>query len=216
MKESSYAILGLGRYGRRLMTLLASTGAEILIADDDSEVVNMYADKVTRAVSLDLSNPAAIEKIGLENVDITIVDLSKRLEASIMCIMVARESGVKEIIATASADRFKETMLKVGADEVVIPEDEAAVRIARRLISEDFMEYYDIGGGLCVIKAHPKKEWTGRSLMLLDLPRKENVRIIAVEQEDGSMEMSIDPSMVLQEDSVVAIVIPKSRIYDLI
>ena len=52
--------------------------------------------------------------------------------------------------------------------------------------------------------------------MLLDLPRKENVRIIAVEQEDGSMEMSIDPSMVLQEDSVVAIVIPKSRIYDLI
>lgn len=215
MKESSYAILGMGRFGRKLTETLAATGAEILIADQDEEVVNQYASLVTRAVCLDLANPVALEKIGLDSIDIAIVDLSGQLESSIMCAMVARELGARTIISTASTDRAREILLRVGTDEVVIPEDEAALRLARRLISEDFLEYYDIGGGLCVIKSRPKSSWTGRKLRLLDLPRKENVRIIAIER-DGRMDMNVSADTVLDEDSVVALTIPKANIYDLI
>ena len=100
MKETSYAVLGMGRYGSKLALTLAGTGAEILIADRNSQIVNEYADSVTRAVSLDLGNPVALQEIGLDLTDIVIIDLSEDLEDTIMCTMIAREKGVKTIIAT--------------------------------------------------------------------------------------------------------------------
>lgn len=215
MKEPSYAILGMGRYGRKLAVTLAGTGSEILIADPDSDIINHYASRVTHAVCLDLSNPNALADIGLNNIDVAIVDLSQQLEAAIMCTMVAREQGVRKIIATASTDRFSDILNRIGADEVVIPDDEAAVRMARRLISEDFMEYYDLGGELCVIKTHPKKSWTKKSLQKLRLFETEQVRIIAIER-DGIMEMQFPPGTILSEDDTIALAIHKSGIYDFI
>ena len=93
MKETSYAVLGMGRYGSKLALTLAGTGAEILIADRNAQIVNEYADSVTRAVSLDLGNPVALQEIGLDLTDIVIIDLSEDLEDTIMCTMIAREKA---------------------------------------------------------------------------------------------------------------------------
>lgn len=163
MKETSYAILGMGRFGRKLTTMLDATGAEILIADCNSDIINRYADHATTAVCLDLSNANALYDIGLEHINVAVIDLGTNLEPAVMCIMIAKELGVKHIIATANTTRFGEVLKKLGANEIIIPEDDAAVRMARRLISKDFLEYYDLGGNLCVIKAHPKKEWTKKA-----------------------------------------------------
>ena len=214
-KEASYAVLGLGRYGRKLAVTLAVTGSSILIADRNEEMVNRYADRVTQAVCGDLASEAVLNELGLEHIDIAIVDLSHHLEAAIMAIMSARDHGVKKIIATASTERGKEILEKIGADEVVIPDDDAAVRMARRLISEDFMEYFDLGGGLCVIKTRPQKEWTRKSLAKLQLREKEQINIVAVER-DGRMEAAVSPDIVLREDDIVAFTVEKDRIYDFI
>ena len=214
MKEQAYAILGMGRYGCKMAQMLAGTGAQVLIADSDQDIINQYADKTTYAATLDMANPAALQGIGLERIDVAIVDLSDHLEESIVSIMVAKEQGVKRVIATARSDRFREVMLRVGADEVVIPEDAAAAQMARLLILDDFMTYFDIGGDLCVLKAQPKREWTKKSLRKLQL-REEQINIIAIDR-NGQMDINISPETVLPEGCPVVLTIPKSRIYDLI
>lgn len=214
MKEASYAILGMGRYGCKMAQTLTGTGAQVLIADSDNDIINQYADKVTLALTLDMSNPSALQGIGLERIDVAIVDLSDHLEESIVSIMVAKEQGVKRVIATARSDRYREVMLRVGADEVVIPEDSAAAQMARLLILDDFMTYFDIGGDLCVLKAQPKKEWAKKSLRKLKL-REEQINIIAIDR-NGEMDIDIKPETVLPEGCPVVLTIPKSRIYDLI
>ena len=72
-KEASYAVLGLGRYGRKLAVTLAVTGSSILIADRNEEMVNRYADRVTQAVCGDLASEAVLNELGLEHIDIAIV-----------------------------------------------------------------------------------------------------------------------------------------------
>lgn len=215
MKETSYAVLGMGRFGRKLTTMLDATGAEILIADCNSDIINRYADHATTAVCLDLSNANSLYDIGLEHTDVAVIDLGTNLEPAVICIMIAKELGVKHIIATANTNRFGEILKKIGADEIIIPEDDAAVRMARRLISRDFLEYYDLGGNLCVIKAYPKKEWTKKSLEKLRLPESEHIRIIAIEK-NGEMKMDFTPDLVLEEDMPIAIAIRKSDIYDFV
>ena len=94
MKESSYAILGMGRFGRQVAQHIAGLGAEILIADIDEKKINEYASRYTHAVVLDLRDDIALKKIGLEHIDIAIVDLSHNTDAAVMSIMVAKEVGV--------------------------------------------------------------------------------------------------------------------------
>lgn len=215
MDEYSYAIIGMNRYGIKLGQALSATGVQVLIADNNQDTINLYADKFTYAVCLDLANSEALNKIGLDQIDIAIVDLSDQLESAIVSVMVCKEQGVKKVIATARSDRFREVMLRVGADEVVIPEDTAAAQMARLLISEDFMAFFDIGGGMCILKTKPKPEWKKKSLRKLMLPENQNIKVIAIEQE-GTMTTQIRADTVIPADCDLAIAIPKTQIYDMI
>lgn len=215
MKEDSYAILGMNRYGIRLGHALAATGTEVLIADENKDTVNLYADRFTYAVCLDMTNPEALKKIGLDQIDVAIVDLSDQLEAAIVCIMVAKEQGVKKVIATAKSDRYREVMMRVGADEVIIPEDTAAAQMARLLISADFMTFFDIGGDLCVLKTQPKPEWTKKTLRKLQLMETQQIKVIAIDN-DGTMDMKVRADTVVPKDCTLVIIIPKTHIYDFV
>ena len=215
MKENSYAILGLNRYGLKMAHTIASTGADVLIADENQDMINLHADKFTFAACLDLTNQNALSQIGLEQVDVAIVDLSENLEAAIVSVMVAKEQGVAKVIATAKSDRFREVLIRVGADEVVIPEDAAAAQMARLLITDDFMTYFDIGGDLCVIKVRPKKEWVNKSLRKLNLPETQQISIIAIEQ-DGVINSAISADTVIPGDCIVVMSTSKSHMYDFI
>ena len=142
-EEKSYAVLGMGRYGRKIAETIAKTGVDVLVADSDYDLINEYSSIFTYAVSLDLNNEKALRDLGLNQIDIAIVDMKNNLEATIMCIMIAKEEGVSKVIATAGTEMAEQILKKVGADEVVIPEHDAAFRMAKNLISEDFIEYFD-------------------------------------------------------------------------
>ena len=215
MKEMTYAFLGMNRYGYRLALSIAATGAEVLIADGRKDVVDLYADSFTFAVCLDMANAAALEKIGLDQIDIVVVDLPDQLEAAIVSVMVAKEQGVKRVIATASSDRFRDVMMRVGADEVVIPYDTAAAQMAKLLISADFMTFFDIGGNLCVLKVQPRKEWVNQSLRKLQLKEKEQINVSAIEL-DGVMDSYVRADTVIPKDSTLVIALPKTQMYDFI
>lgn len=215
MKELSYAFLGMNRYGYRLALSIAGTGSDVLIADSRKDIVNLYADSFTYAVCLDLSNAAALEKIGLDQIDIVVVDLPDQLEAAIVSVMVAKEQGVNRVIATARSDRFRNVMERVGADEVVIPDDTAAAQMAKLLISADFMTFFDIGGNMCVLKVQPRKEWTNQRLRKLQLKEKEQINVIAIER-DGEMDPYVRADTVIPKDCTLVIALPKSKMYDFI
>lgn len=215
MKENSYAILGLNRYGLKLAHTIALTGADVLIADENQDMINLHADNFTFAACLDLTNQNALSQIGLEQVDVAIVDLSENLEAAIVSVMVAKEQGVSKVIATAKSDRFREVLMRVGADEVVIPEDAAAAQMARLLITDDFMTYFDIGGDLCVIKVSPKREWKNKSLRQLNLPETQQINIIAIEKA-GEINAAITADTIIPNDCTLVMATLKTNMYDFV
>ena len=88
--DKSFAVLGLGKSGRAIARELAVNGAEVIAADKSEELVNSVADEVTAAMIADLTSAEAIKGLGISNVDVVIVTMALSLEASIMCVMVAR------------------------------------------------------------------------------------------------------------------------------
>ena len=209
--KKSIAVLGLGRFRQFLTAALAKSGADVLIADDDEEIVRKYANSVSCAVKADLNDPEVIRGLGLSGVDTAVVAMGSSLDASIMCVMVAKELGVPHVIAKAASLRMGEILRRVGADEIIYPEKESAEVTARRLMSSDFLEFFDLGDELCVCSLKPKKEWIGKSLRELKLRDRYHMNIVAM-REGGRTTSSLDPDELLSKDCELFAVVERSTL----
>ena len=212
--KKSIAVLGLGRFGQFLTSALCKSGADVLIADDDEEIIRKYANDVSCAVKADLNDPEVIRGLGLSGVDTVVVSMGSSLDASIMCVMVVKELGVKHVIAKAASLRMGEILRRVGADEIIYPEKESAELTARRLLSSDFLEFFDLGSELCVCSLKPKKEWIGKTLRELHLRDRYGMNIVAI-RENGQTSASPDPDEPLNESCELFAVLERSTLEQL-
>ncbi len=215
MAERNYAVLGLGRFGLKVAETVVKTGVTMLVADSDSEKIDNVGGRFASAVSFDMTNVEALRDIGLENIDVAIVDLSDDLEGSISCVMTCVECGVEQIVATADNHRAGAVLKRLGATEIIIPEEESALRLAKALISDDFLEYTDLGDGLCIVKLHVKTEWGGKSIRKLKLHEKNGITIIAVQGEEG-LTADFSADHVLNTGDPIALAMKKDALYQFV
>lgn len=206
--KHSFAILGLGRFGRKVADGLIEGGADILVADRDEEVIREYSGRVTSAIVAELSDEKALRSMGIGSVDVVIVAMGENLEASILSCMVAKEAGASKVIAKASSRRMGEILLKVGADEIIFPEEESAFRTAKRLISNNFLDYYELEDNLCLVEIAPKAEWVGKTLRELNLRNVYRVNVVAI-REESKMISHIDSDIPIKSDSRMLMVMEK-------
>ena len=75
-------------------------------------------------------------------------------------------------------------LLKLGADKVVIPEQEQANRLARSLSSTNVLDYIELSDAYGIIEVPAPASWIGKSLKELNVRAKLGVNIIAIKHGD--------------------------------
>ena len=152
--SKSIAVLGLGRFGKKLALGLYENGVDVMAVDRDQKLIDSISDKVTYALVADFSNAESIKGIGLEEMDTVVVAMGSDLTASIMAVMISKELGVPYVMAKASDERMGAILTKVGADEVIYPEEEMGERTARILVFDSFLEFFEIDDLLLTLLRH--------------------------------------------------------------
>jgi len=211
MKTKTFAVLGLGRFGMSVADELMERGAEVLVVDQNERLIDENARKYTQTVIADLTDADDIRQLGLGNMDAVIVCMSQNLEASIMCVMIAKECGVHKVIAKAEDTMKGEILKKVGADQIVFPEMESGIRAAFQLIFHDVMRFFDLTGELVIVEMEPRREWCGKTLYDLDLRKKYGINVIAYQKDDKVYEVS-SAKTVIQQGAVLLIVTTKANL----
>jgi len=181
--EKSIAVLGLGNYGMSLAKEMYNMGADVLAVDKDEEKIKEIADSCTEAVCLDLTSEEEISTLDLKSMDIVVCGMGKNLAASIMAITISKEQNVPVVVAKSSSTRMTSILKKIGADKVVIPEEENGMRSARIIASDTLLDYFQVDENLCMIEMSPAADWVGHSLIELNLRKHYKINIVA-KQED--------------------------------
>ncbi len=206
--NKSFAVFGLGRFGRKVALSLYDMGAEVMVVDRDQELLEKLSGHVTYAIEADLSDAEDIKGLGIENTDVVIVAMGSDLTSSIMSVMVSKEIGVPYVVAKASDERMGSILEKVGADKVIFPEEETAMRTARKLMSDSFLEFFDIDDNLCLLEMRPKKEWIGKNLIELNLREQYSINVVAI-KSNNEMRSYIDPKKPLSESDELLVIAEK-------
>ncbi len=204
----SIAVFGLGRFGKSIATTLYEAGADVMVVDKNPKLVEAFSENATYAINADVSNADAVKGLGIEEVDAVVVAMGSDLTASIMSVMVAKELGVPYVMAKASDERMGAILKKVGADKVLFPEEESGARTARILVSESFMDYFDIDENLCMLEMKVKPEWVGKNLMELNLRKQYKLNVVAI-KNNKKKHLFVDPEKPLQKETELLIVVDK-------
>lgn len=209
--QKSFAIIGLGRFGRSVARQLYNDGADVMVIDNDEEEVNKIADSVTVAISCDVTDTDALRNAGIGNMDAVIVSMADSLEPSIMCVMTAKDLGVPFVVAKARDDISGEIYTKVGADLVLYPEKTSGIQLAHRLMSNDFLDFFELSDTVSLIELMPKKEWVGKSLKQLNLRKEYKINVIAI-KEENEVNVAMDPDEPLKAECPLLITVKKSDV----
>ncbi len=207
--KKSFAVMGLGRFGRSIALELSKLGADVMVIDNDEEKINRLSDYVTCAINVDVRDTTALKDAGISNMDAVIVAMADFLEPSIMGVITSKELGVPFVIAKARDHVTGEILDKVGADKVVFPERESGKRISKQLMCQDFLEFFDLSENVSLIEILPKKEWIGKSLRELNLRKEYKINVIAV-KEDDDVNVAMDPDEPLKENCPLLITVKKT------
>ena len=92
---------------------------------------------------------------------------------------------------------------------MVYPEKESGMRLSRKLLSTDFLEFFELSDTVSLIELMPKKEWVGKSLKELNLRKNYRINVIAI-KENNDINVVMDPDEPLKEDCPLVITIKKS------
>ena len=72
--NKTYAVFGLGRYGRAVAEELVKNGADVIAVDRNEELVNDAAQFIPVCKCADITDPETIKRLGISNIDVVIVD----------------------------------------------------------------------------------------------------------------------------------------------
>ncbi len=175
-----YAIIGLGRFGSRLATLLVDAGAEVIAIDKQRELVEAMRDRVTLAVCLDSTDEEALLAQGIDKVDVAIVGIGTAFEASALTTVILKQIGVPRVIARATTSVRAQILSRIGADDIVNPEQESAERWRNRLMAPSIMERIELAEGFSLVQVAAPEKFAGKTLMELNVRNKYNVNVVAI------------------------------------
>lgn len=204
-----FAVIGLGRFGRRLAKNLAAAGAEVIAIDRDRLIVEELRDQVTLAIALDATDEQALRIQGVDQVDCAIVGIGTNFEANALTTALLKSMRVQRVISRAGNDMQAQILSRIGADAVVKPEDEAADRWGHRLLAPFMIDHIELGEQYALVQMAAPLAWEGKTLAELDLRKRHNVTVVAIKRRvPTSGPTGVDTF----EERVVDVPMPSSRL----
>ena len=203
--EKQYAVLGLGSFGESVALTLEKMGCDVLVMDDSYEKIQEISDKVSYAMKADVADPDALQALGGRNLDGVVVAVSENLEAGIMATMLCKEMGIPLVVAKAKNELQGAILTRVGADRIVYPEIEMGSRVAKSLISREFMDWIELSNDYSMVEIAVPERWAGRGLADLSVRERLGINVVGI-IINGKIDVNLDPQMPLPRDGILIVI----------
>ena len=213
--KKTYAVFGLGRYGMAVARELAESGIEVMAVDIDQKIVNDAAAYLPLCKCADVTDAEVISRLGIGNIDTVIICMANNLEASVMAVTLCKEAGVKNVIAKCANEMHQKILLRVGADQVVFPENESGIRLAKNLLSSGFIDMISLSKDVSMVEIDVKEEWCGKNLIELNLRKKYGFNIVAIKKGE-TVTVNINPEQMLDDETTLIVIANTAKLGKLI
>lgn len=178
-----FAVIGLGRFGSAASLELMKMGHSVLGVDTNGKLVDKFADELTHAVIADVTDPGALEELGLDNYDVVLVAIGEDVQASLLCVVHLKSMGIQTLWVKASSHAQHLILSKLGVARIVHPEEEMGIRVAQALSYPMVNDYISIGNGEFVVEIDVSERLGGVPLSQVLDGQADTIHILLIKRK---------------------------------
>ncbi|MDR0559287.1 MAG: TrkA family potassium uptake protein [Prevotellaceae bacterium] len=182
MSVNKFAVIGIGHFGRSIALNLSRRGADVMAIDCNYERIEHISDEVSYAVTLDATDKKALLSQNIRNFDAVIVAIGSNFEQRLLCAALLLDLGIKRVICRAMGRNQRIILEKMGIEEILSPEDEVGMSLARRLMNPCIISFLDLSDDYCVTEISAPKLICGVPLGEIDLRDRYRLSLITVKR----------------------------------
>ncbi len=202
--NASIGIVGLGRFGMALAKRLCEVGKEVLVIDQSESKVKEMRNFTDFCFVVEDFSKEALHETGISNCSTVVVCIGEKIDISILATLNVVSLGVPKVIAKAISAEQGFILEKIGA-EVVYPERDMAFRIAKKIVSNDILDYMELEGGFQICEMKVPTRYYNVSIMNSKIRSTYGLNIIAIKR---GMKVIVDFTAqdIFQEDDVIIVI----------
>ena len=175
-------IIGVGQFGRHIAKRMEELRCEVMAVDINEECINEILPFVTNARIGDATNEEFLRSLGVNDYDVCIVALGSLFQSSLETTSLLKELGAKKVVSRATNDVQMKFLLRNGADEVVYPEKQMALRIATKYASDSILDFVHLDNNYSIYEMKVPKDWFGKTLIQLDIRKKYRINVLTMKR----------------------------------
>ena len=176
----SILVIGFGRFGQHLCENLAKHDNQIMAVDISEEKLEPVLPYVVSAKIGDCTNEQYMSSIGVRNFDLCIVAIGDNFQSSLETTALLKDLGAKFVLSRANRDIHAKFLLRNGADQVVYPEKEMAIRSAVRYSTDNIFDYIELTPDHSIYEVPVPSSWIEKSIVQINVRNKYHISILAV------------------------------------
>jgi trk system potassium uptake protein TrkA len=189
-----FAVIGLGRFGYTVAVHLARNGAEVIAVDSDQNIINEVSNLVSTAICMNSVDKDGLVAHAVDKVDAAVVAIGQDFEANLLTTAILKDIGVEKVIARAGTDVQKRILERIGADQVIFPEDAIGIRVAQSLISSRIVDITSLFEGLSVAQVIAPKELVGKKIGEIKFRQKYKCNIVVIKRKTDQADLKGESS----------------------
>lgn len=180
MARKSFAVIGMGRFGQSVVEELINKDVDVLVIDRDPDRIGRMSQIATHAVTLDTTDAQALKEVGITSIDCVVVAIGKDLQSSILTTLILKDLGVKTVIVKVQNANHAKVVEKLGADEIIQPEQQSGKRLASKIVSDNVLDYIDLNDSHSFIVVNATKKIIDSTIINLDVRNRFKINVVAI------------------------------------
>lgn len=179
----SILIIGAGRFGQSLAIKLSELRNEVMLVDIKPDAVGKMEDLVTCVKIGDCMDIDVLKELGVRNFDVCFVCISANFQSSMEITSLLKELGAKYVVAKSDRQIHTELLYKIGADDVIYPEQDMAQRTAIRYSAKGAFDCIELSKDYAIMEIKAPKHFVGKNIKELDVRLHYGINILAFRQD---------------------------------
>lgn len=204
-----YVTIGLGNFGFNVTKTLFEEGHDVIAVDIDEEAIQHVQPYCTQAILGDATQKEMLRTLGLEDMEAAIVSMGGNENAATLITLHLKELGAKRIVVKAATEDHGRILSKVGASDIIFPEKDMAIKVARSLSTPDVLDYIPMSGDFLIAEIAPLEAFVGKSLAELQLRSRYGITVIGIKELIPENFILVPPASFVIKHSDILIVIGK-------
>ena len=185
-KAKSFAVIGIGQFGRSVVEELIDLGMDVVAIDKDEAAIKKVSNILPTSYVADSSDEQALRELGIKDVEYAIVAFGSNQEASVLTTVLLKDMGVSHVIVRVDDDSYVPIMKKLGATEVITPQKAAGAALANRLGNDDYKDFYKLDEKYSVVSIVVNPGFIPKQLKDMNSKNLYGVNIVLIRRKNSS------------------------------